>query len=484
MGAFGTGFAGNTAAATPSANQTAGGTNYSSLVNFAASQHIPDIYKQQIKRYGNRMLMGFLENVSAEESSISGQINWTEEGRLHIRATVRRVATTGATNNTFAVRNSANSGNATTHNIRVGQTLIISQGTLERKALVTTVNATTGVLTLASYTATASADGGFGAITTADATATVYGSEFAKGTTGMEGSLEREYLNRENNTTIKKDHYQINGSDATQVAWIETFSESGASNGFLWYSTSELDQRERFADYLELSCLEDVPAATSSNAAAQTGISGSRGLFYELEQYGNVFTGGFDDSSATSGRADFDRIVKQLDSQGAIMENMFYLDRDETLAIDNILAQQNSYGAGGTSWGMFNNSKDMGLNLGFESWKRGSYEFYKTDWKYLNDFVGRASHQSGANGNSIQGIMVPGGSMNVYDQALSATVRRPYLHIRYRQAGNENRKMKNWVTGSVGGVYTSSLDAMEVHYLSERCLVTQAANNFILLKQA
>jgi hypothetical protein len=46
----------------------------------------------------------------------------------------------------------------------------------------------------------------------------------------------------------------------------------------------------------------------------------------------------------------------------------------------------------------------------------------------------------------------------------------------------ENRKLKTWTTGSVGGNITSALDAMEMHYLSERCLVTQGANNFMLLK--
>jgi hypothetical protein len=37
--------------------------------------------------------------------------------------------------------------------------------------------------------------------------------------------------------------------------------------------------------------------------------------------------------------------------------------------------------------------------------------------------------------------------------------------------------MKTWVTGSVGAA-TSALDAMQIHYLSERCLITQGANNF------
>ena len=41
--------------------------------------------------------------------------------------------------------------------------------------------------------------------------------------------------------------------------------------------------------------------------------------------------------------------------------------------------------------------------------------------------------------------------------------------------------MKTWTTGSVGAV-TSDLDAMQIHYLSERCLVVQGANNFMLMK--
>ena len=64
---------------------------------------------------------------------------------------------------------------------------------------------------------------------------------------------------------------------------------------------------------------------------------------------------------------------------------------------------------------------------------------------------------------------------------LGKNVRRPFLHVRYRASAADDRKMKSWTTGSVGGNFSSDLDAMEVHYLSERCLVTQGANNFMLL---
>ena len=62
-----------------------------------------------------------------------------------------------------------------------------------------------------------------------------------------------------------------------------------------------------------------------------------------------------------------------------------FLNRATSLEIDNMLALKTSYGAGGTSYGVFNNDEDMALNLGFSGFRRGSYDFYKTDWKYLND---------------------------------------------------------------------------------------------------
>jgi hypothetical protein len=46
----------------------------------------------------------------------------------------------------------------------------------------------------------------------------------------------------------------------------------------------------------------------------------------------------------------------------------------------------------------------------------------------------------------------------------------------------EDRRFKTWTTGAVGGNITSSLDAMEMHFLTERCLVVQAANNFMMVK--
>ena len=171
-------------------------------------------------------------------------------------------------------------------------------------------------------------------------------------------------------------------------------------------------------------------------------------------------------------------LEKQLDKQGAIEENMLFLNRNLSLEIDDILAQQNGGYSGGTSFGVFNNSEDMALNLGFTGYRRGSYDFYKTDWKYLNDFSTRGGF------DEIEGALVPAGTSTVYDQVLGQNIKRPFLHIRYRASETENRKMKSWVTGSVGGPSSSPIDEMRMHYLSERCLIVQGANNFVLFKNA
>jgi hypothetical protein len=160
---------------------------------------------------------------------------------------------------------------------------------------------------------------------------------------------------------------------------------------------------------------------------------------------------------------------------------MLFLNRETSLDFDDMLAgvgQQAGTAAynGGSSFGVFENSEEMALNLGFSGFRRGSYDFYKTDWKYLND----ASTRGGVADAGIEGVLVPAGTSTVYDQILGTNIRRPFLHVRYRASQADDRRMKNWITGSVGGAATSDLDAMEVHFLSERCLVTQAANNFVL----
>jgi hypothetical protein len=458
----------------PSAEQVALSTNYITNFDFL-NQYLPDTYEKEFERYGNRTISGFLRMVGAEMPSNSDLIKWAEQGRLHTKYTACTLGTyTGAeTVQTITVPAGQLNPGTGTIAVRVGQTVFLSDetaaSTFSNKAIVTGVGVAAGLLAnqfnVAYYEATQAA---YAAASTVSMFA--YGSEFQKGTNGMVGSLESDDLFLENNPIILKDTYAVSGSDMAQIGWVEVTTENGA-NGYLWYLKSEHETRLRFDDMLETAMIEAVPAAVGSGATA-AGFIGSEGIFSAVGARGNVWNGGF-----PVALADFDAIISRLDKQGAIEENAIFLDRQFGFAIDDMLAAQNSYGAGGTSYGLFDNDEEMALNLGFSGFRRG-YDFYKTDWKYLNDPTMRGDLVGG----KISGLLVPAGSTSVYDQVLGKNAKRPFLHVRYRASQTEDRRYKTWMTGSAGGARTSSLDAMEVNFLSERAVCVMGANNFVLFQ--
>jgi hypothetical protein len=458
-------------------NKTTLASNYvnfnSATFNTWAQQYLPEVYEQEVERYGNRSVSSFLRLVGAEMPMASDQIVWSEQGRLHqyINATL---VTDGSNVN---VINAITAPVATSHSIRKGSTVIVQDAAgKSQRALVTLgVETSTTQITVAAY---ASATGLVDAGLTAGAVKVfVFGTEFGKGTNGMTESLTPEVNTFSNKPIILKDKFEVSGSDASQIGWIEVSGESGQS-GYLWYMKAEGDARTRFEDYVEMAMVEsEERVATHAGFTGDfANATGTQGLFAAIDARGIEV----EDMSSVGTGSDFennvDLIIQELDKQGAIEENMLFLNRATSLAIDSGLASQNSYGSGGTSYGVFENSEDMALNLGFSGFRRGSYDFYKTDWKYLNNEATRGQV------NDIEGVLVPAGTSSVYDQIMGKNIRRPFLHVRYRASEADDRKMKSWVTGSVGGAATSDLDAMQVNYLSERCLVVQAANNFVLFE--
>ena len=478
-------------------------TNYLDLSTNAGwgQQYVPDLMEKEAEVFGPRTISGFLSQVGAEEAMTADQVIWSEQGRLHLSYKGKLTSS-----NTFLVQadidEAANitAGLDTAHGVRENDTVIVSNANGVVKALVTAVGGDGDSLTLAAY------DGSTIAALTTDLATTilVYGTEFAKGVgyNAAGASLETTRTANEpqfqtfmNKPIIMKDYYEVSGSDSSRIGWVEVSTESG-QGGYLWYLKAESDTRARFNDYIEMSMLESEVASDSAhNVGAggsgaangvdahlgqNGGVVGTEGLFAAIEDRGNV-TSGVTGVNAATDLAEFDAILAEFDKQGAIEENMFFVNRATSLAIDDMLASMNSYGAGGTSYGVFNNSEDMALNLGFSGFRRGSYDFYKSDFRYLNDKATRGGINDAAGSGAIRGVVIPAGSSSVYDQTVGASIKRPFLHVRYRASQTDDRRMKTWTTGSVGAA-TSALDAMQLHFLTERCLITQGANNFMLLK--
>ena len=461
-------------------------TNYITSFDFL-NQYLPDTYEKEFERYGNRSVSSFLRMVGAEMPTTSDQIKWAEQGRLHIKYT--NVQATTAANvdvGKFDVDDTldpaTNPLGANSNAIRVGQTVMIvaNNGSGANKGIVTALGAdsTPERVSVSFYEAN-------GQVMPQNTVCTlfVYGSEFQKGTGTMAGTLEASDEIFENNPIIMKDTYTVTGSDMAQIGWIEVTTENGAT-GYLWYMKSEHETRLRFEDYMETSLLEAVPAENptgNSSGAAAAGFKGTKGVFYEVNSRGNVFGSGYPDSLE-----DFDNIIARLDKQGAIEENVLFLNREASFAIDDMLAKQNSYGTGGTSYGLFDNDEQMALNLGFSGFRRG-YDFYKSDWKYLNDPTMRGGLSEGwsagaTSAQTITGMLVPAGSTTVYDQVLGKNAKRPFLHVRYRASETEDRRYKTWITGGAGGAMTSDVDEMNVNFLTERAVCVMGANNFFLFR--
>jgi len=479
-------------------------SNYLDLASTAnegwAQQYVPDLMEKEAEVFGPRTISGFLSQVGAEEAMTADQVVWSEQSRLHLSYKVTVTVAGGLTGGNGGLvevisdidGNIAGDGfTPADHGVRVNDTVLLSSNNTVIKALVTETHATNATFEVEPYGAADCT----GLSTTAGATTClVYGSEFGKGTsynslggapvaTDQRGANEPTFRSFNNKPIILKDYYEVSGSDASRIGWVEIASEGGAS-GYLWYLKAESDTRARFGDYLEMAMLEselnvpgtdDVDNFLGPTAGDQ---AGTQGLFAAITDRGNVSS---DLLLAGTALGEFDSILAEFDRQGAIEEYMMFLNRSTNLVIDDMLALMNSYGAGGTSYGVFENDEDMALNLGFTGFRRGSYDFYKSDFRYLNDKATRGGINDTAGTAAIRGVFIPAGTSNVYDQMLGRNIKRPFLHVRYRASQTDDRRMKSWVTGSVGAA-TTALDAMQIHMLSERCLITQGANNFMLLQ--
>ena len=113
-------------------------------------------------------------------------------------------------------------------------------------------------------------------------------------TTDQRGANEPKFKSFSNKPIIIRDYYEVSGSDASKVGWVEVTGEDG-QNGYLWYLKAEGDTRSRFTDYLEMALLEAEKTAADSligfgadgqtrgSADAGANLAGTEGLFAAIE---------------------------------------------------------------------------------------------------------------------------------------------------------------------------------------------------------
>jgi len=429
----------------------------------------PDVRDLLVKSYGDQGITGFLKLTGAiNNAGAADQVEYFEEGRRH--RTVLLTTTTAGTGDTgdFAIASDSDEDPATTKFLQT-RDVVMNSSTGARYIVVDDHRADAG--DDAAVVELARLDGA--KMTSGDDLGgnvefVVLGNLYGQGTDQPEHFMQPDLVRQKNPFMIIKDRYQVNGSQATNVGYVNI-----GNGDYRWFMYGEQEARKRFEDRREMMML--FSEKHDGNQTTKQGIAGSEGYFAAIKDRGLVATGA---NAAPLTLSNFDDIIIELDKQGAPAEYAMYLNRKQDLAIDDMLAAgiatQVTAGLAG-QFGAFNNDADLAVKLGFKSFTRGGYTFHKHDWKLLNDpTLGGAS-------TKIQGAMCP--MTQVVDPRSGA--KAPALEMNYKASNGYSREMEHWVTG--GGIMghtngDAGKDVMTFHYRSEINLITRAANQHVLIE--
>tara|TARA_B100001939_G_scaffold56035_2_gene45161 strand:- start:7721 stop:9085 length:1365 start_codon:yes stop_codon:yes gene_type:complete len=425
---------------------------YSALGDFIDEINKPDNRELLVKTFGDQGITGFLKLTGAVKAAgTNDQVQWWEETRLHpIQEYTVSGSAIGAGNSQTVTL-----GSKTTF-VRVGDVVLLAGG---QRAYVSAVTAGT------SYVIKNLVTGDLPELAVGSGKMAIVGNLYAQGTDQPSEFYESNVTKRTNDYMILKETYKVSGSQATNIGWINL-----GNGDYRWYMKNEADTRQRFMDKREMMML--LGQKVTSSDAALSGISGSEGYFAAIADRGiNVACAS---EAAMLALSDFDNLIKEFDKQGANAEYALYVNRDQDLAIDDLLAKgsASSLTSGiATQFGAFNNDADMAVQLGFKSFQRGGYTFHKHDWKLLNDpqLLGEAKEFIGA--------AIP---LSTVVDAKTGD-RNPSLELNYKASNGYSREMEHWLTGSVLGASTDGNDFAQFNYRSEVCLVTRGANRHALI---
>lgn len=425
---------------------------YSALGDFIDEINKPDNRELLVKTFGDQGITGFLKLTGAVKAAgTNDQVQWWEETRLH---PIQEYTVSGSE---IAAGNSqtVTLGSKATF-VRVGDIVLLAGG---QRAYVSAVTAGTN------YVIKNLVTGNLPALAVGSGKMAIVGNLYAQGTDQPSEFYESNVTKRTNDYMILKETYKVSGSQATNIGWINL-----GNGDYRWYMKNEADTRQRFMDKREMMML--LGQKVTSSDAALSGISGSEGYFAAIADRGiNVACAS---EAAMLALSDFDNLIKEFDKQGANAEYALYVNRDQDLAIDDLLAKgsASSLTSGiATQFGAFNNDADMAVQLGFKSFQRGGYTFHKHDWKLLNDpqLLGEAKEFIGA--------AIP---LSTVVDAKTGD-RNPSLELNYKASNGYSREMEHWLTGSVLGASTDGNDFAQFNYRSEVCLVTRGANRHALI---
>lgn len=432
---------------TPSATKIPTAENYLDLDDINYGNHeLPDLDKNLHRRYGSQMIDGWFEKTGRKIPYASDVITWTEEDRLTQLAT--------------GVARTADVFTLADHTFRVGEVIqaFLPDGSVSRQGRISATTSTT-------FTASCGDAAGWTALGATGISVFADISEFLKGSAGMQESLNTKYQQYTTRGSITKEMVSENRTNLTQISWLKaTDNSTGETIGYVWYNVNRDNAERRFRNKRESANFNSKEWAGDLAAA---GYKGREGLFASMAQ-GNIYSG------FITTRADAESMIDRLEKQGQLRDNIIYGTTAFCFAQDGFLSETNTIGL---SYGSFQNSKDMAINLSFKGYTLGGYEFSYSPLQYLKEATAQGAM---AGVTKVNGFLVPSASQSVTDPMQGTTSVKPMIHVRNRSYGNLNRDyevvVRDWKQG------TSLTDTVTTEFQSEQATVLIGRNNTILFK--
>lgn len=429
--------------------QLATAANYIDPYTYAM-QYQPDLLGKIHLQKGKGKLLPFCALTGSLVPFASDEVRHAELGELH-------------ETHTGVTKAGDNFTTTSKHNLRVGEKVILSNGTIENQAVVSEITSDTVFVGLSTD------DAGFTIADAAIISVTKFSNIFGKGEGNFTQGREDNPEYKTNYPHILKDFYSENESDMAHHVWVEAPQYPGGEG---WYNTELARTEDAYDNFIELTHLLNERAGSASPAVAAGFQRGMKGIVPQIEQGGNIGTELLEDIEELSD------VAFRIKQQGGATSYNWWKDHAQCAGFRRMLSGVNAHYANGANYGTFKNSKDMALMLGFKSVYIDGITFHGSELQTLDEPELLGSVQ--LKNTSIQSIMVPNGEMNVLEEGNQYS--RPYLTIRYRQMGGINRYKK---TKFFGGLYGTphKVDTMEMHIETEMTNQVIGANQFFVFRR-
>jgi len=441
--------AGDESSFIPSQHKTATPANYVDLTTLLDLSKVdfPDVYNQLTQPFGDQSLLDFCEYNGSYSPLAANIATWFEEARLHNAPTGTMTSIPAG----FEEVTVTTTSTAADLNIRVKDT--IHNG--EQLMYVTSVAGNNASFTVKPYNPWLSVNSG-------TITFVITGSDYIEGTDQPAEFIESGLVQRESGTVILKDMYKLNGSQATNRAWIPVPESHPSGGGWVWGLKNEGDQRKRFRNYMIMSAIFGEAVNSSSLIS---GLSGTEGMVSAIQDRG------INSAGAINTEAAMDAVVLALARVRADAEYTVWQSTEHALTLDKMLATVSGQ-APNASYGIFENKESIALKLGFASYKRNRFTFHLHGWDLLDDPT-----LLGAFPEYLKALFIPGGKRMESKSGMLTSA----FNIRYKEEAGYSRKLEHWLEGSGAGVKTNGMDYTQYNYRTEFSTQLFGANRFIFV---